>query len=818
MTPDLKATFFDITQQSASAGSSVQLLFDWQNTSDATLENVQVDFYLSSNFFISTNDFLLSSFTIDSLEAGAQTGPIAITVDLPEADAEIWNAIGNGAYYIGTIPQGESEAFPVTRGVNEDVIRVDIPELADLTAKSFEVTSVGSDTLEFTFNIANIAQGNSGNFEVDFYLSSNDYISTDDYFLGSFDIADVAGRSETGEITVSFDLPAEDAELFQIDNDGVFAAGIIIDEAGLVNETNVNNNSNQGQQIDSQLIRLDRGALPNLQTILFDVVEDGSFSPGQQITTNFALANPTSSPVTEDFEVSFFLSTNSFISTDDTLLGSVTVPGGTLDAFDIVELQQILDLPELEEFDFDSGRQFVGAIVDSGNVIAESVESDNSNRGQLLDSDGEGQFLDNFRASIPDLTLLSFDVLSDEAAVSGTVDIEFNVANISQGSSDPFSVSFFISDNDFISTNDFLLGTYEVSEGLAGGISSTGIISQTFTLPDISEEFWRFIGDGTYRIGAIVDAADEVDEYLEGNNSNLGVGIDTDIVFVDEVPFADLVSESFAVVPDFEVEAGEEVTIEFSVANHRSTAAGSFEVEVYLSNNDFISTNDLLVGTVDVSGLAGDSSTGIIQTTITLPDANDPFWDQPIFGTPHLGILIDPDNEVTEFSQLNNNNQGQGIDNEAIDLILEADLFGTSFNVVPEGTLISGEDFEVTYEVSNQGTVAAEFSATNFFLLSEEYFNNNSAISPEDTNDPDSGLIFLFGDTTSNSLDIPGRTSTGELSIELSLPDDLATGTYFVGALHDQFNEIAESNEFNNSLTGEFLDFEEVFIAGNDVL
>ena len=818
MTPDLKATFFDITQQSASAGSSVQLLFDWQNTSDATLENVQVDFYLSSNFFISTNDFLLSSFTIDSLEAGAQTGPIAITVDLPEADAEIWNAIGNGAYYIGTIPQGESEAFPVTRGVNEDVIRVDIPELADLTAKSFEVTSVGSDTLEFTFNIANIAQGNSGNFEVDFYLSSNDYISTDDYFLGSFDIADVAGRSETGEITVSFDLPAEDAELFQIDNDGVFAAGIIIDEAGLVNETNVNNNSNQGQQIDSQLIRLDRGALPNLQTILFDVVEDGSFSPGQQITTNFALANPTSSPVTEDFEVSFFLSTNSFISTDDTLLGSVTVPGGTLDAFDIVELQQILDLPELEEFDFDSGRQFVGAIVDSGNVIAESVESDNSNRGQLLDSDGEGQFLDNFRASIPDLTLLSFDVLSDEAAVSGTVDIEFNVANISQGSSDPFSVSFFISDNDFISTNDFLLGTYEVSEGLAGGISSTGIISQTFTLPDISEEFWRFIGDGTYRIGAIVDAADEVDEYLEGNNSNLGVGIDTDIVFVDEVPFADLVSESFAVVPDFEVEAGEEVTIEFSVANHRSTAAGSFEVEVYLSNNDFISTNDLLVGTVDVSGLAGDSSTGIIQTTITLPDANDPFWDQPIFGTPHLGILIDPDNEVTEFSQLNNNNQGQGIDNEAIDLILEADLFGTSFNVVPEGTLISGEDFEVTYEVSNQGTVAAEFSATNFFLLSEEYFNNNSAISPEDTNDPDSGLIFLFGDTTSNSLDIPVRTSTGELSIELSLPDDLATGTYFVGALHDQFNEIAESNEFNNSLTGEFLDFEEVFIAGNDVL
>ena len=153
MTPDLKATFFDITQQSASAGSSVQLLFDWQNTSDATLENVQVDFYLSSNFFISTNDFLLSSFTIDSLEAGAQTGPIAITVDLPEADAEIWNAIGNGAYYIGTIPQGESEAFPVTRGVNEDVIRVDIPELADLTAKSFEVTSVGSDTLEFTLNI-----------------------------------------------------------------------------------------------------------------------------------------------------------------------------------------------------------------------------------------------------------------------------------------------------------------------------------------------------------------------------------------------------------------------------------------------------------------------------------------------------------------------------------------------------------------------------------------------------------------------------------------------------------------------------------------
>ena len=824
MTPDLKPTFFDIIQHSASAGSSVQLLFDWKNTTSEILEDVQVNFYLSSNYWISTDDHLLGSFTIEALEPGSETGLVAVNVDLPEADAEVWQAIGKDAYYIGTIPEGETEAFPVTRGVNEDIIRIDIPELADLTAKSFDVVNLDSSSLEFTFNIANIAHGDSESFGVSFYLSHNQYISTDDYLLGSFEVPDVAGRGESGEITVSFDIPASDAELWQSSNGDVFYAGLIIDPEGAVHETSTSNNSNQGQSLDSKALKIERAGLPNLRGVAFDVVEDGSFSPGQQVTTNFSLENTKGVPVTEDFEVSFFLSDNATISSDDTLIESITIPGGTLDAFGLAELQEVLDLPSAEDPVWTTGtdRHFIGMIVDSGNAIAETQESDNSNQGQGIDSDGAGQFLDNFRATIPDLTMFSFDVVGDEAEVSGTVDVEFNVGNISQGSSDPFSVSFYISDNEYISTNDALLGTYEVSGGLAGGISSTGTISQTFTLPDIDAEFWRFIGDGAYHIGAIVDAADEIDEYLEGNNANRGLGLDSDIVLIDQVPFADLAPESFAVVPDSEVTAGEEVAIEFAVTNHRDTAAGSFEVEVYLSNNDYISTNDLFVGTYEVGELAGNGSTGIIETSIVLPDASDTFWDEHVFGSYHLGILVDPDNEVTEFSQLNNNNQGHYIDNVALDVVIEADLLGTSFNVVPEATpeapLFSGHDFEVAYEVANRGTLAADFSATNFFLLSEEYFDNNSQINPSDSEDPDSGLFFLFGDITSNSLDIPGKTSTGELTVELTLPENLATGTYYVGSLNDQYNEIAESNELNNSLNGEFLDFEEVFIIGEDVL
>ena len=824
MNPDVSAKSFDILQQSADAGDSVSILFSWENTTEELLDDIKVNFYLSSNYWISNNDYLLGSYTIESLASDSETELIDISFDLPEEDADIWKSLGNGAYYIGMIREGETEAYPVEKGINQDLLKVSVPGLADLTGKSFDLAYIDPHRFEFSFNIANIAQEASGSFRVDFYLSGNEHISSDDFYLGSYDIEELAARSETGEIVIGFDLPSDDESFWVENGNGIYHAGMIINPEGTANETKLANNSNQGEMQDLRLVKFEKPAVPNLQTLSFDVVEDRSFEPNQELEAQFAIANSAYIPIRDDFEVSFYLSADATISTEDTLLDSVTIPGGTLDAQDWLKDNIFLTLPDgdADIWAENSDRYFVGMLLDSENSIIEQDESDNSNQEQLVDFDGEGQFLDNFRANIPDLVMFGMDVERHHAEVSGTVDINFSVGNVSQGTAEPFSVSFYLSDNDYISTNDVLLGTYEVTEGLEGGISSTEEFSQTFAIPDVDEEFWIYEGDGSYYVGAIIDAGNEVEEYYKSNNSNIGYKVDIDTVVIDDIAIADLVPSQFNVAGDWTVEAGTEVDLEFAVANHKTGDAGAFEVQFYLSNNDYISSNDLLVGSYQIDSLHGNDFTGTLETSITLPDAEDAFWDMPVFGTYYLGMVVDSDNEVREFTQLNNSNQGQYIDTDAIEVFglmedTEADLFGVNFDVVADADLdspvMAGDNVSVKYEVANGGTAAVEYSATNFFLFTEEYLNDNSEINYDDIYDADSGLTYLSGDYTSNLIELEGDASTGELMVDLVLPSDLETGYYYLGMLNDQYDEVAESNEANNSLTGEFMDYEKIYVS-----
>jgi hypothetical protein len=91
---------------------------------------------------------------------------------------------------------------------------------------------------------------------------------------------------------------------------------------------------------------------------------------------------------------------------------------------------------------------------------------------------------------------------------------------------------------------------------------------------------------------------------------------------------------------------GSTITVEFTFMNIGSANSGEFNIGFYLSSNDTITTSDRLLATnVGASANAGGLVT--FSRSLTIPNNVTP-------GTYYIGILLDKDNDVTEWSDGNN--------------------------------------------------------------------------------------------------------------------------------------------------------------------
>ena len=87
------------------------------------------------------------------------------------------------------------------------------------------------------------------------------------------------------------------------------------------------------------------------------------------------------------------------------------------------------------------------------------------------------------------------------------------------------------------------------------------------------------------------------------------------------------------------------------IYNDGSEKAEAFDVDLYISTDGVIDTNDRYIGTYTFAdGIDGESSYSTFfdfpknPATITLPNSDDTFWqDREIY---YLGAIIDPDNAI----------------------------------------------------------------------------------------------------------------------------------------------------------------------------
>ncbi len=110
--------------------------------------------------------------------------------------------------------------------------------------------------------------------------------------------------------------------------------------------------------------------------------------------------------------------------------------------------------------------------------------------------------------------------------------------------------------------------------------------------------------------------------------------------------------------------------------------AGFFFVDFFLSSDTTISTADELIGFQSIGFLGAGSTTATLTDTVTLPDLDDPIWDNfNSDSTYTIGMIVDRFDDQLESVESNNSNTGQFLDSD--NLIIELPLPATLS--VPEG-------------------------------------------------------------------------------------------------------------------------------------
>src|SRR5215472_13930160 len=309
------------------------------------------------------------------------------------------------------------------------------------------------------------------------------------------------------------------------------------------------------------------------------------------------------------------------------------------------------------------------------------------------------------------------------------------------GAAGPTTTRFYLSTNTVLDASDVPLGSRAVP-ALAAGATSSG--STVVTIPTGT-------ATGTYYILAMADADNVVAETQENNNVSYtsGTRVGPDLIIS-------------AVSAPGTGGAGMSITVTDTTKNQGGGAAGPTTTRFYLSTNTVLDASDVPLGSRAVPALAaGATSSG--STVVTIPTGTST-------GTYYILAMADADNVVAE-TQENNNVSSSGM-RVGPDLIISA--------VSAPGTGGAGMSITVTDTTKNQGGGAADPTTTRFYL------STNTVLDASDV---------PLGSRAVPAL-AAGATSSG--STVVTIPTGTSTGTYYILAMADADNVVAETQENNN--------------------
>ena len=642
------------------------------------------------------------------------------------------------------------------------------------------------------FKLHNHGAADAEDFDVDFYLSTNASITTRDYSLGSFSVDALAGNTTSDWLTKKLHLPKPGRSFW--DGDGEYYVGMIVDGEKVIPEKNESNNRNLGIGIDKGTIKVtehpegtftiidSRGAsivlpqfdqdLGTLTRVEVEVEWVGRTDYGLYDNTPFGHQHTFSFPL-GPLQLKGTAYPIPYSSTHP-VLGSITervFEGSELGPFLAGERTFWLNPSPQSTFDHGHAHQLdLGAT--SFTVTTKFV-------------------FDPPAADLVGVTL-SADNVDGPVFAGDTVKVDYEIRNEGPEPSGPFDVSFYVSNNSWITTRDRLLETVRFENGLGAASSKRRTVS--LTLPPATDEYWNKMYDHPHWVGMIVDRHNEVAETDEGNNRNRGDGMDCAPVEISRDRPGSLTLWSThtnqIVLPAFdsslgtlrrvEVEAAlkQGVTTEivtFSMLPHAHTFSfdvGPFHFDAGTDNASSASHSHQVsaFGPNPTQSYEGDQLAPFLSGSQTFRWATTPRSTDGDHGLASADFYVG----TTFYFEEN------------------PDLCGGSFQLV-SGSIEPGSPIRVEFAAHNDGGGDAGPFTVNF------YFSDDLEVSQSD---------YLLGSYQIDSLAV--NSATGSQSVSLTLPTKGQTTwsdrTHAVGMIIDPVGAVSERDEYNNHNLGHGID------------
>lgn len=728
--PDLIWTTMNVSTNEWTVGNTVVVELTEENIGSLPSIPHYTQLYLSDDMMVTSWDRPVGPQIAYGyvLGGGSQTQTVSFTVpDVPDGD-----------YYIGAIVDIFNAVNEFNEanngGVRTGAIHISRPAgMPDLAWSAMFLSTdqwTAGESVTADLTEVNTGTGAAHRHLSQIYLSENKTITKMDTPLGTA-IA-FSSIEAGGDQTQSRTLMAPSVE------DGDYYVGAIVDVEDWVNEVDEGNNGGARTGTVSVILPM---ALPDLMWTYLSV-STSEWMVGTRVAAHLTVENPGASAA-GSHRAQLYLSGNETISTWDTPLGaplnfpSISPGEGNTQSAEF-------DVPSLME-----GVYYMGALVDIDDDVQEKDEDNNGgSRG--------GTVRIVWPAGTPDLTWTTLSFSSTNWGVGNNVTATLVEENHGVAKAVAHKTQMFLSTNTTITIYDVPLGTvFQFPPISAGGVHSE---DKTFVVPEVS--------DGDYYVGAFVDIENYVKESDEDNNR----GVRTGKVSVSHPLSAPDLRWTRMVLSDSTWEVGEQIAVDLTEKNSGDGHAGEHETQLYLSENNYITPQDIPLGTkIIFSGIAA-GETLEKSETFSVPDVSD--------DTYYIGAIVDVADQVMESDEENNGGARSGTVSVAHPAGAP-NLVWTTMEV-SETDWIVGEEATIDVTEENRGDGTAGEHRTRLYLSENETISTfDRALEPD----------MVFEEMP------PGGKRTQRLSVTTPpVPD----GFYHIGALVDVDNNVKESNESDN--------------------
>ncbi|MDZ8081864.1 MAG: CARDB domain-containing protein [Nostoc sp. DcaGUA01] len=565
-----------------SVGGSLEVSYQVKNQGTGSSAS-----YHQTKFYLSTNTTLSNDDTYldsDYFFSSIAAGAYSAST----TTINISNSIAVGNYYLLYQADGNNN-IAETNESNNIVSKAISIKKADLIIQNAINPSVGSvgGSLEVSYQVKNQGTGSSASYhQTKFYLSTNTTLSNDDTYLDSdyFFSSIAAGAYSASTTTINI------------------SNSIAVGNYYLLYQADGNNNiaeTNESNNIVSKAISIKKADL-----IIQNAINPSVGSVGGSLEVSYQVKNQGVGSAGYN-QTKFYLSTNTTLSNDDIYLDSDYLSPIAAGAYDAVT--STINISN----SIATGNYYLLYQADGNKNIAESNENNNIVAKAI---------------AIKKADLIIQNAINPSVGTVGeNIEVSYQVKNQGAGSAGYNQTKFYLSTNTTLSSDDTYLG-YDFFSPIAAGTYSA--ITSTINISNS-------IAIGNYYLLYQADGNNDIAESNETNNI-VAKGI--------SIKKADLIIPN--AVNSTSGLTGGNIQISYQVKNQGAGNAGYSYTKLYLSKDQILTNEDILLNSEYTSSIASgsySSETFSIQISKTIAG-----------GSYYILYQADGSNNIAESNETNN--------------------------------------------------------------------------------------------------------------------------------------------------------------------